>query len=39
VTLLNEAGARRRALIKIGSTRFGVLENALVVEWDDGLSL
>jgi hypothetical protein len=39
VTLSNEAGARRRALIKIGSTRLGVLENALVVEWDDGQAL
>lgn len=36
VTLSDANGAKRRALLKIGSKTMGVTSDELVVEWEDG---
>ena len=38
VTISDESGARRSALVKIGSPTLGVLDDDLVVEWENGTS-
>ncbi|MDB4975560.1 MAG: hypothetical protein JWN48_3901 [Myxococcaceae bacterium] len=36
VTVLDAAGVRRRALVKIGSVSMGVLGDDLSVQWEEG---